>query len=320
MTASPCPTCGWHDGEPLVLRDRMHELPGSFPARRCTRCGSVHLDPVPDRATLARHYPEEYAPWAAPAPASSPNGGRAALRSLLLRRGVLGRTAAAALARLTGIETFALSRHFAEPGRVLDIGCGSGAVLDSFKRLGWSTAGVEPGDRAAARAREAGHAVVTGGFPETLPPGPFELVVFVHSLEHLASPVGALSTAARLLSPGGLIFVATPNAGGRLARRAGADWWQLDAPRHLVVLSRAGLEAAARPAGLRVARHHTHSLPMGSLVTRRLRTDPSFRLESWPGLHYGIAARTAARSLGLALDAAGVGDNLHATFELGEGP
>lgn len=289
----------------------MHHLPGAFASATCATCGTAFLDPQPSEAELAAHYPDGYRPWAGPAPREDSDR-RARIRSFLIGAGPLGAAAALAASRLRGVETFRLARRFPRPGRVLDVGCGTGGALDSFAKLGWHTVGVEPGSRAAETARAAGHSVLTGSFPETAPEGRFDLVLFVHSLEHVRDPARSLARACELLAPGGAVFVATPNADGALARASDVDWWQLDAPRHLVVLSRAGLRAAAARAGLSVAELHTHSVPMGPLVTARLRRDASFRLDDWYGIAEPALARARARATSIAHDLTGRGDNLHA--------
>jgi SAM-dependent methyltransferase len=318
--ARPCPACAGPGLPRFVLSDRMHRgLDGRFPVSRCQACGTVYLDPLPEEDVQRRHYPDRYLSWAGsdsgpPRPPAG-GGGRAAARWLLLRPGPAGGLAAAALARAAGIEAYALARRFERPGRVLDVGCSTGEALDWFARLGWDTAGVEPGPDAAGAARAKGHDVSAEPFLGAQAEGPFDLVLFSHALEHMADPLAALGKARRLLGPGGVVHVATPNAGGLLARLAGRSWWQLDAPRHVLVLTAAGLRALAGRAGLRVASLHTHSVSMGPLVTRRLRASDAFVLEDWAWRQERLHARLAARAFSLAADAAGLGDNLHAVLE-----
>ena len=315
MSASACPACGGVGGLALPASDRMHLLPGMFASRRCTVCGSLFLDPVPSPETLAAHYPDGYAAWGdKSSPPPPPRGLRRVARRALVAEGPFGGVASRGLARLTGIETFALVHGANGPWAVLDVGCGNGITLDSYARLGWRTAGVDAGERAVALARARGHDAVAGFFPETAPAGPFGLVLLVHSLEHLPDPVAALRRARELLAPGGRVFVATPNAGGALARRFGEHWWQIDAPRHLVVLTAAGLRAAGTRAGLVVERLHTHSVPMGPLVSRRLARDPGFCLEDWRPGREAWAGLLRAYAGSLLRDLGGRGDNLHAVL------
>ena len=315
MSVSACPACGGAGGAALPAQDRMHPLPGTFASRRCTGCGSLFLDPAPLPETLAAHYPDSYAAWGDESgPPPPPRGLRRVARRALVAGGPLGSVASRGLARLTGIETFALVRDATGPRAVLDVGCGNGVTLDSYARLGWRTAGIDAGERAVALARLRGHEAVVGLFPETAPTGPFGLVLLVHSLEHLPDPVAALGRARELLAPGGRVFVATPNAGGTVARRFGEHWWQIDAPRHLVVLTAAGLRAAGTRAGLIIERLHTHSVPMGPLVSRRLADDPGFHVEDWRSEDETRAELLRAYAGSLLCDLAGRGDNLHAVL------
>lgn len=310
-----CPACGKFTEIWATLKDRMHGIAGTYQARRCPTCGTIFLAPQPSNRDLADHYPERYTVWQATA-AGTPLGRdyRTRARALLSRGGLVGAIGSRALSRLAGIESFELARAHSSPGRLLDVGSGGGEVLDSFARLSWSTTGIEPGEAAAQRSRERGHSIIEGDFASVELESQFDLVVFSHSLEHMRDPRASLEKARTLLAPGGSIFVATPNASGVLARLAGKNWWQLDAPRHLVVLSKRGLQSAANRAGLRVSELHTHSIPMGPLVSHRLAHEGGFLIEQWRGTDDPTPIRAAARAVSIVADLVGVGDNLHATL------
>ena len=64
----------------------------------------------------------------------------------------------------------------------------------------------------------------------------FSGVVLWHSLEHMGRPREIVTEAARLLRPGGILFVAIPNYGSLQSAVFGDDWIHLDLPRHLVHL------------------------------------------------------------------------------------
>jgi SAM-dependent methyltransferase len=82
--------------------------------------------------------------------------------------------------------------------------------------------------------------------------GAWDLISFNHSLEHMADPVAVLAQAARLLAPGGRLFVRVPVVGGEAWRTYGADWVQFDAPRHLYLHSRHSLEVLAGLIGMKI--------------------------------------------------------------------
>jgi ubiquinone/menaquinone biosynthesis C-methylase UbiE len=107
--------------------------------------------------------------------------------------------------------------------RVLEVGCGDGALVRLMTREGATVTGIEidEGKLDRARAAEAaGEERYRVGRGEALPfeAGSFDLIVFFNSLHHV--PVSlqdlALSEAARVLKPGGRLCVVEPLAEGAL--------------------------------------------------------------------------------------------------------
>lgn len=103
-----------------------------------------------------------------------------------------------------------------EHGSVLDCGMGPGRLLAELARQGWSVAGVDLSGEMVARARERlpGSAErLVHGTVESLPfaPESFDAVVATGVLEYVEDLPRALSEVSRVLRPGGLFVVATPN-------------------------------------------------------------------------------------------------------------
>ncbi|HET6551584.1 MAG TPA: methyltransferase domain-containing protein [Solirubrobacter sp.] len=141
-------------------------------------------------------------------------------------------------------------------GRLLDVGCGHGLLLDQARARGYETVGLELSRAAARHAREA-----LGLDVRELPleafgesgngdaPGSFNVVVLADVLEHLDDPVGAIDRCARLLRPGGVLCVVTPDPSSVTARAAGARWWGY-LPGHTVLLPRRTLRELISARGL----------------------------------------------------------------------
>jgi SAM-dependent methyltransferase len=117
-------------------------------------------------------------------------------------------------------------------GRLLEVGCGRGELLEGARDAGWSVSGVEmtPDFAAAAAARGI---VVEQGPVETaeLLEQKFDVILFAAILEHVYRPLDVLRRARRALPPGGLIFIAVPNEaslamrlGNTYMRARGRDW------------------------------------------------------------------------------------------------
>ena len=87
-------------------------------------------------------------------------------------------------------------------GRVLEIGCGSGSLLISLSKLGWSPEGVELSREIEEALAPFGIPVHVGQFEAiNLEGRKFELIVMFDVIEHTLDPVLFLSKAFRLLTP-----------------------------------------------------------------------------------------------------------------------
>ena len=153
--------------------------------------------------------------------------------------------------RTTAHATLAqIERHMITRGRLLDLGCWVGYLLAAARDRGWEVTGVEPSDFAATFARERlGLPIVQADLlTAELPPASFDAIVLGDVLEHLTDPLAALKHIATLLAPGGVLYLALPDAGSRLARMMGARWWSV-IPTHVQYFSRASITILLRRAG-----------------------------------------------------------------------
>lgn len=104
------------------------------------------------------------------------------------------------------------------PGkRILDIGCGPGAVAKRLDEDGAAVTGIDPGATALEQAR----ATVPGAQFESasgealpFPDASFDGAVMFNALHHVPDPAAALAEAARVLVPGGCLVVVEPLAAG----------------------------------------------------------------------------------------------------------
>lgn len=103
-------------------------------------------------------------------------------------------------------------------GRVLDVGCGGGFLLEELARRGHSGVGIDlsPESVEIARARLAdigagGRLDAQVGSAYEPPRGPFDLVCLTDVLEHLEDPRACLRALRGQMAPGGLLVISTPN-------------------------------------------------------------------------------------------------------------
>jgi SAM-dependent methyltransferase len=126
-------------------------------------------------------------------------------------------------------------------GRLLDVGCGHGLLLDEARRRGYEVEGLELSEHAARHARGSlrltVHARTLGRLAADPEPTRYDAIVLADVIEHLDDPAAAIDHAAALLEPGGVLCVVTPDPGSRTARLAGAGWWGY-LPAHTYLLPR----------------------------------------------------------------------------------
>ena len=174
--------------------------------------------------------------------------------------------------------------------RILDAGCGGGAVLAELAGLG-SAVGLEPSGPSRERALARGVGEVVDGGLEALPfaDDAFDLAVCLDVLEHLDDDRGALAELRRVVRPGGALIVTVP-AHPRL-------WSRHDElNHHRRRYTRPALRAAAEGGGWRVRRlTHFNSLLLPAAVALR-------RFDRGDGLEIPPAPVNRALELPLGLE------------------
>jgi SAM-dependent methyltransferase len=150
-----------------------------------------------------------------------------------------------------------LKRKFDRSARILDVGCGSGALLRELRDVGFrSLTGADP--FVGASVEEPGLRIVKGGLESVA--GDFDIVMFHHSLEHIPDPEAVLGQLAPRLAPDAIAVVRLPLGASFGWRTLGGNWAQLDPPRHLYLFSADGFERLARRAGLKLLRTNFDSV------------------------------------------------------------
>ncbi|MBI2037829.1 MAG: class I SAM-dependent methyltransferase [Candidatus Magasanikbacteria bacterium] len=98
-----------------------------------------------------------------------------------------------------------------EPVKILDVGCGTGAVLEQMASNNFLVSGIDMNDTALEYCRQKGFSVEKG-FADRMPYSAetFDIVFALDVLEHLDNPELAVKEVRRVLKPGGLFIVTVP--------------------------------------------------------------------------------------------------------------
>lgn len=137
------------------------------------------------------------------------------------------------------------------PGRLLDVGSGPGLLLAAAAARGWEGVGVDLNPGAARMAARIGADVRVGTIEDAgFEDDDFDLVAMMDVLEHTDEPERMVAEAARVLRPGGVVSVLTPDAGSIITRLMGSRWPEAKRTDHFVLFSVQGLGELLRRHGL----------------------------------------------------------------------
>ncbi len=129
-----------------------------------------------------------------------------------------------------------------EKGKILDIGCGTGAFLHTMQNAGWQITGLEPDDTARKKAQELYN--LQPASPEklfALEPLSFNAITMWHVLEHVHELHDYIKQLEKLIVPAGKIIIAVPNYTSNDATVYKEYWAAYDVPRHLYHFSPAAM-------------------------------------------------------------------------------
>jgi len=139
-------------------------------------------------------------------------------------------------------------------GKLVDFGCGNGTFL-ARAREKFDAIGIEMSPRSAALARECnpGGRILEGPLTEvaehSLAEESFDIATQFGYIEHEWNPRAALSAAFRVLKPGGITLLKTPNFDSWNRRIMGADWVGYHIPAHCNYFTAATLGRMLRECG-----------------------------------------------------------------------
>ena len=265
----PCAVCG--EREVILLHRKASPEGEVFPIVRCTTCGLVYVNPRRGQDTLTDVYRESLY-------YENADGVTSGYDNYLADREIL--------AIFFNLQLDTIERHLGSRGRLLDVGCAVGFLLDEARRRGWRTAGVELSEFASNYARQTMHLDVRS---QTLrdaqcPGGHFDAVVMDDVVEHFGDPEAELRETWRVTRSGGVLLIHTPNVDSPWYTLMRKHWVHLKPGEHLyyfspstlsTLLGRVGFRViSARPCGKAthgdyiVGRVKYYNRPLGQLLRR----------------------------------------------------
>jgi SAM-dependent methyltransferase len=201
-------------------------VPGSTVLWRCDGCGLYQKGPLVDSTAYAEDYHSGYERH---------------------RRKKL-RTATVRLNRIAALVE-------AESPRLLDVGSSVGSVLEAALERGWEAVGTDVSASAVRFCRERNLPCrLFDGVTLPFDDGSFDVLTSWHVIEHVADVRRALAEWFRVLRPGGVMALETPDAASPIVRFRGSRYRKFWAPEHTYTFTPPTLAAFIAESGFKIMR------------------------------------------------------------------
>lgn len=231
-----CPICGGHTIEPFLQVKDFTVSKKTFPINKCSACSGMFTNDIPNEEEIGPYY-------------SSENY----ISHTETQQGLINR-----LYHIVRNHTLQSKRKLVQKetgkltGRILDLGCGTGAFLATMNRAGWQTCGIERDEHARQNAKKMHHITALPADELFTIHQLFDAITLWHVLEHVHDLHNYLNQLTSLLNESGTLFIAVPNPQSADAKNYGPFWAAYDVPRHLYHFTPASMRMLMEAHGLQV--------------------------------------------------------------------
>lgn len=139
-------------------------------------------------------------------------------------------------------------------GSWLDIGAGSGYLVEQVGKLGWSVIGIEPGGWGQIAAREKGVTILKEFLREDTFSEKFDVISATDVLEHQSNPASFTELIKSNLKPDGIIIFSIPFADSLFAKLQRTRWSMIAPPTHCQFFNHKSLQVFAAKMQLEIIR------------------------------------------------------------------
>jgi 2-polyprenyl-3-methyl-5-hydroxy-6-metoxy-1,4-benzoquinol methylase len=231
-----CPVCGSTQINPLLTVKDHSVSREDFVLWQCSNCSLRFTQDVPDEESIGKYYQStEYI--------SHSNTSKGLVNSLYQK-----------------VRNYTLNQkadliimNTVKQGRILDLGAGIGAFINTMKGKGWEITGIEPDEGARQQSKNLFNIELkeTGSLQQ-LSENNFDAITLWHVLEHVHQLHDYIERLKDLLKPNGKIFIAVPNYESVDSSIYKLYWAAYDVPRHLYHFTPKALDVLMSKHGLKV--------------------------------------------------------------------
>jgi 2-polyprenyl-3-methyl-5-hydroxy-6-metoxy-1,4-benzoquinol methylase len=228
INTSICLVCGHTSSVPYAEKN-------AYKVMKCSGCGTLFLDPLPDSEQVAKLYSQDYFGGA-----TKGHGyvdydvDKEAMRSVFVNH----------------IKKF--ERILGQKGKLFDVGAATGFFIKIAHDHGWKAEGIDISEYASQIARSRGINVVKGTIYDANSVELYDIITMWDVIEHVPDPLSHLLKANSLMRRGGLIAINTPDSGSTFSRIMGKRWHLFVPPEHIWYFNQKSIEILLNKAGFEV--------------------------------------------------------------------
>jgi 2-polyprenyl-3-methyl-5-hydroxy-6-metoxy-1,4-benzoquinol methylase len=248
-----CPVCRHTEFKPFLQCQDYTVSQEVFELSQCANCAFVFTNPRPTEDTIARYYQSD-----------------AYISHSNTRQGLIARLYHGVRKVAIRNKIKLINGQVPQKGKILDIGCGTGAFLKACQQNGWNVAGVEPDPKARKQAEEALGQSFSDSIWKLNSGESYQLITLWHVLEHVHRLEETWRWISAHVAAGGKILIAVPNHLSYDAQQFGQHWAAYDVPRHLYHFTQHTLSQLAKKHGFKLCA--TKPMPFDAYYVSMLST------------------------------------------------
>jgi len=210
-----------------LCRSKKLKLIVSFdwPIKKCLKCGLIQVNPLPSIKEVNELYQGDY--W----------------KNFSFYSSQLPAHVKYFRKKIIDIKKIRNS------GRLLDVGCAYGTLIDEANKQGFETKGIDISSFAIKQCKKNSLNSVTGVITDLKEKNYYNIVTAFEVVEHERDPLRTIKTAKRLLKMNGLFVVSVPNSDSWSAKIMGKYWFGYRHKEHLFHFTKDNLYILLQKAG-----------------------------------------------------------------------
>jgi SAM-dependent methyltransferase len=242
-----CKVCANETGNTIFqTKEMMFGFKEPFNYLQCASCGVVQLQSIP--ANMAKYYPTDYYSYATKeATGFSFKNWRQgiAYQHFFGRPNLLG-----ALVSIFSSKPpiWMKKKYLTLSSKILDVGAGSGKLLLEMNRGGFNNLMGSDPFLSSDIHYQCGVSILKKDFFDIAET--FDFIMFHHSFEHMDAPEKVFQQIYKLLNKGSYALIRIPVADSSSFKKYGANWVNLDPPRHFFLHTTQSMQLLANKVGL----------------------------------------------------------------------